>query len=56
MYIGLCLGVAIVGFLIFFVAKNDKIVELGKAMMWTGLLSFLLGAQPLISRMGGISR
>lgn len=56
MYISFCLAVAIIGFLIFNFAKNEKIVELGKAMMWTGLLSFLLGAQPLVTHFGGTLR
>lgn len=53
MYIGLCLFVAIVGFLVFNFAKNEKIMELGKAMMWCGLLSFLISAQPLVTIFGG---
>jgi hypothetical protein len=34
--------VALVGVLIYALATNGKIVEIGRIMFWTGLLAFLL--------------
>ena len=48
MYIGLCLAVAIVGGVMFCVAKDGNYKEIGKIMLFCGLLAFLLGAEPLI--------
>ena len=38
----LALLVLIAGILMFALASNAKVVEIGKAMMWTGLLVVLL--------------
>lgn len=35
--------VALAGLLMYALAANPKVVELGRIMFWTGLLSFLLG-------------
>ena len=35
--------VALIGLLMFILSKNSKVVDIGKIMFWTGLLSFLLG-------------
>jgi hypothetical protein len=42
MVIFLSLLVAIIGLLIYALATNGKVVEIGKIMFWTGLLAFLL--------------
>jgi hypothetical protein len=35
--------VAVIGLLMYVLASNPKVVEIGRIMFWTGLLSFLLG-------------
>jgi hypothetical protein len=35
--------IAVVGLLMYALAGNPKIVEVGRIMFWTGLLAFLLG-------------
>ena len=35
--------VAVVGLIMYVLASNPKIVEVGRIMFWTGLLSWLLG-------------
>ena len=35
--------VAVIGLLMYVLAGNPKVVEVGRIMFWTGLLSFLLG-------------
>ncbi len=37
------LVVCVVGLLMYALAANPKLVDVGKIMFWTGLLSFLLG-------------
>lgn len=52
MYIYFSLLVAIVGLLMYALAKNPKVEEIGKIMFWTGLLAFLLlfrGTQSIIT-------
>ncbi len=36
--------VLVVGLLMYALAANPKLVEVGRVMFWTGLLSFLMGA------------
>jgi hypothetical protein len=38
--------VAVVGLIMYVLATNPKITEVGRIMFWTGLLSFLLGGGP----------
>lgn len=42
MVIALSFLVALAGVLMYALAANAKLVEIGKIMFWTGLLSFLL--------------
>lgn len=35
--------IAVVGLLMYALASNPKLVEVGRIMFWTGLLAFLLG-------------
>lgn len=35
--------VALIGLLMYVLASNPKVVEIGRIMFWTGLLAFLLG-------------
>ncbi len=35
--------VAVVGLIMYILSEKPKIVEVGRIMFWTGLLSFLLG-------------
>ena len=39
----LSLLICVVGLLMYALASNPKLVEVGRIMFWTGLLSFLLG-------------
>jgi hypothetical protein len=43
MIIGITLLVALVGLLMYILAANPKVQEIGRIMFWTGLLAFLLG-------------
>lgn len=43
MTIVLTLLVALIGLLMYVLASNPKVVEIGRIMFWTGLLAFLLG-------------
>jgi hypothetical protein len=43
MTIVLPLLIAIIGLIMYFICANPKLVEVGRIMFWTGLLSFLLG-------------
>ncbi len=36
--------IAIIGLLIYALAKDSKVVEVGHVMFWTGLLAFLLSS------------
>jgi Na+/phosphate symporter len=36
--------VALIGLVLYFIATNPKVQELGRIMFWTGLLAFMLGA------------
>ncbi len=38
----LSLIVSVIGLVIYFVATNPKVNEVGRTMFWTGLLAFLL--------------
>ena len=38
----LSLIVAVIGLVIYFVATNAKVNEVGRIMFWTGLLAFLI--------------
>jgi len=35
--------VSLIGLLMYVLASNPKVVEIGRIMFWTGLLAFLLG-------------
>jgi hypothetical protein len=35
--------IALIGLLMYVLASNPKVVEIGRIMFWTGLLAFLLG-------------
>jgi hypothetical protein len=35
--------VSVIGLLMYVLAGNPKVVEIGRIMFWTGLLAFLLG-------------
>lgn len=43
MIIYLPLLVSLIGLLMYVLASNPKIVEVGRIMFWTGLLAFLIG-------------
>jgi hypothetical protein len=43
MTIVLSLLIALIGLLMYVLASNPKVVEIGRIMFWTGLLAFLLG-------------
>lgn len=43
MIILLPLLIAVIGLIMYFIAGNPKVVEVGRIMLWTGLLAFLLG-------------
>jgi hypothetical protein len=43
MIIYLPLLVAIIGLLMYVLAANPKVVEIGRILFWTGTLAFLLG-------------
>jgi hypothetical protein len=49
MIIYLSLLVAIVGLFIWILSKDAKMQEVGKIMLWTGLLAFLLGDAALLN-------
>jgi hypothetical protein len=38
--------IAVIGLLMYALAANGKVVEIGRIMFWTGLLAFLLGGGP----------
>jgi len=42
MFIALALVVCLVGLFMFFACANPKWSEVGKIMLWTGLLAFLM--------------
>ena len=46
MILYLSLLVAVVGLLMYALASNPKLVEIGRIMLWTGLLAFLLDSVP----------
>jgi hypothetical protein len=52
MIIYLPLLVAIVGVLMYGLAVNPKLVEIGRIMFWTGLLSFLMTCAPAMLSLG----
>jgi hypothetical protein len=43
MTIVLTLLIALIGLLMYVLASNPKVAEIGRIMFWTGLLAFLLG-------------
>jgi hypothetical protein len=45
--------VCIVGLLMYVLASNPKVVEIGRIMFWTGLLSLLLGGHLAIPGVSG---
>lgn len=50
MVIYFSLLVSIIGLLMYALASNPKLVEVGRIMFWTGLLAFLLtGLGPMVS-------
>lgn len=46
MTIYLSLLISVVGLLMYVLASNPKIVEIGRLMFWVGLLAFLMGGGP----------
>jgi hypothetical protein len=53
MIIALPLLFCIVGLLIYVLATNGKVVEIGRTLFWCGLLAFLLvGSEPLVKLLG----
>jgi hypothetical protein len=48
MVIGLVFLVMIVGLIIYMLAVNSKVSEVGKIMFWTAILALLLGADKLL--------
>jgi hypothetical protein len=42
----LAIIVAVVGLIMYVLAAQPKIVEVGRIMFWTGLLAFLIGGGP----------
>jgi hypothetical protein len=46
MTIYLPLLISVIGLLMYVLASNPKIVEVGRIMFWTGLLAFLIGGGP----------
>ena len=53
MIIYLSLLVAVIGVLMYALATNPKLQEIGKIMFWTGLLTFLLGDSALVNLFQG---
>jgi hypothetical protein len=50
MLIYLSLLICVIGLLMYALASNPKLVEVGRMMFWTGLLAFLLtGLGPMVS-------
>jgi Na+/phosphate symporter len=47
MIISLVFLVMIVGLIIYMVAKDPKVIEIGRIMFWTGLLAILLSYDKL---------
>jgi hypothetical protein len=43
----IALIIAVIGLLMYALAANGKVVEIGRIMFWTGLLAFLLGGAAL---------
>lgn len=53
MIIYLPLLISIIGLLMYVLAGNPKIVEIGRIMFWTGLLAFLMGGGAIHAIQGG---
>lgn len=53
MIIYLPLLISIIGLLMYVLAGNPKIVEIGRIMFWTGLLAFLMGGGAIHAVQGG---
>ncbi len=53
MSIYLSLLVALIGLIMFFIAKDAKVSETGHVMMWTGLLAFLLHTPEVVKHLLG---
>ena len=51
MIIALTLLVALVGLLMYILCTNPKLQEIGKILLFVGLLAFLLGSGPEILRL-----
>jgi cytochrome c oxidase assembly factor CtaG len=43
MLVALPLVVAVIGLIMYFIASNPKVQEIGRIMFWTGVLAFWLG-------------
>jgi Na+/phosphate symporter len=43
MVVAVPLIIAIIGLIMYFIAGNTKVQEIGRIMFWTGLLAFMLG-------------
>jgi hypothetical protein len=52
MIIYLPLLISIIGLLMYVLASNPKIVEIGRIMFWTGLLAFLMGGGAIHATQG----
>lgn len=52
MIIYLPLLCALVGLLMYVLAKDSKVVEIGRILFWTGTLAFLLSGVPAILSIG----
>ena len=40
--------ICVIGLIMYFIAANEKVQEIGRIMFWTGLLSVLLGHYPMM--------
>jgi hypothetical protein len=49
MIIYLSLLICVIGLLMYALASNPKLVEVGRMMFWVGLLCFLLGDAALVN-------
>lgn len=43
MAIAFALLIAVIGLLMYVLCTNPKLIEIGRIMLWTGLLAFMLG-------------
>ncbi len=43
------LVIAAIGLIMYFICEKPKLAEVGRIMLWTGLLSFLLGSATAVA-------